>query len=153
MLGTLAKFLFSFAVITISSSYATSQELIPLNNWLELPNDAKEPTYPLVRCAAYYQATTNYIGTNNMSKEAAKSSLQTQTLLIFTATQARAKKTGGAAQDYTEQVIGDMDRISAMYAARMKNNYASSGQAFGKDTLHISDGQFCKWLTETLSKK
>ena len=88
-----------------------------------------------------------------MSKEAAKSSLQTQTLLIFTATQARAKKTGGAAQDYTEQVIGDMDRISAMYAARMKNNYASSGQAFGKDTLHISDGQFCKWLTETLSKK
>jgi len=94
----------------------------------------------------------DYIGTEKLSAEAVASSQKASALNAFAATKIRASNRGGSPKDYIDQVMADVFRIVSIYDARMRNNYAASGQAFGDDPLITSDAMICKELTETLAR-
>jgi hypothetical protein len=143
-----------FAVMISSGalvSVAVSQDLVPLEQVLKRPKDQLEPSYPFVRCAAYYKSLLDYIGAKNLSTETVANSHQAATLNGFAAAKLRASKRGGSPTDYVDQVMSDVGRIVSVYDARMRNNYAVSGQAFGGDPVITADGATCKALTEGLA--
>jgi hypothetical protein len=92
-----------------------------------------------------------YIGAKSLSDEAVASSRKASSLNAFAATKIRASNRGGIPNDYIDQVIGDVNRIVSIYDARMRKNYATSGQAFGDDPLITGDATICKELSETLA--
>jgi hypothetical protein len=132
---------------------AAGQELLPLEQLMKRPTDQLEASYPFVRCAAYYKGTIEYVGTTNLPSQAVADSHKASTLNAFAAVKIRAAKRGGSPNDYVDQVMDDVNRIVGAYQARMRRNYAMSGQAFGDDPLITSDATVCKALTETLAGK
>ena len=144
------------AVLAISGALtfeAAAQDLLPLEQLLKRPKDQMEASYPFVRCAAYYKSTVEYVGTQNLTNEAVANFHKASSLNALAAAKIRASKRGGTANDYVEQVVGDVNHIVSAYRIRMQKNYAASGQAFVDDALITGDAHVCKSLTETLAGK
>jgi hypothetical protein len=142
-----------FAISIVLTFEAAAQDLLPLEQLLKRPKDQIEASYPFVRCAAYYKSTVEYIGPQNLSKEVVENSHMAISLNAFAAARIRSSTRGGTANDYVDQVVGDVNQIVSAYHARMRRNYAASGQAFGDDALITGDANICKSLTETLARK
>ena len=131
-------------------SHAFGQSMLPLQSWLALPQDQKEPSYAFVRCAAYYKGMMQYIGTATLPKQAVDASVGASTKLAMAAVRIRAARQASPATQFVDPVMADIDRIANAYVARMKQNYAVSGQAFASDTLIRGDGEICKQVAEGL---
>ena len=102
-----------------------------------------------MRCAGYYKGTTQYIGSNNLNKNTLDLNIKATTTLAMAAARIRAAtKAGSYVNSFVDVVLADVDRIAAAYIARMKQNYAVSGQAVVSDVLLKSDALICKTLTE-----
>jgi hypothetical protein len=93
-----------------------------------------------------------YIGTKTLSDDAVANSHKASSLNAAAALRIRASNRGGNPNDYVDQLISDVQRIVEIYDARMRKNYALSGQAFGDDPLIIGDATACKLLTEAIAK-
>lgn len=62
------------------------------------------------------------------------------------ATEMRSSTLGDNAK---ESVYRDIRMISDLYLERYKSNYATTGQAFGNDSMWHSDTAICKLLLES----
>jgi hypothetical protein len=142
--------------LAISGAYvlsAIAQDFLPLDRLLKKPPDQLEPSYPFTRCAAYYKSMADYIGTKNLTDDVVANSHQASVLNAMAATKIRASRDAGSPNDYVDQVMNDVNRIANIYDSRMRQNYATSGQAFAGDQLFRNDAATCKQLTEAISQK
>jgi hypothetical protein len=57
----------------------------------------------------------------------------------------------GDPKDYSDAVLQEADGESKQYAARMRQNFEASGQAFQNDPVIVSDLKFCRELTGLLA--
>jgi hypothetical protein len=145
-----------FAVATLIGPLALTvkgQDLLPLEQLLKRTPDQVEPSYVFVRCAAYYKSMVDYIGTNNLPDDVVTSTHKAASLNAFAATKIRASNRGGSPNDYVNEVMNDVKLIVGIYDARMRENYARSGQAFARDELINGDAAVCHEFTETIAGK
>lgn len=143
----------SLLCMTLTLVQASSQEFLSLEQWMKRPFAEQEASYPFVRCAGLYEGTMNYIGTAAVGPEVSQQNTVAIIALSFAAMKIRSSKRGGEPEGYLDQVVSDRKRIAGVYEARMKQNYATTGQAFFDDPLIKSDLMLCKSLTESIMKR
>ena len=136
------------ATLCISPTDAAADELISLEELLK--QNQSEPSYPFVRCAAWYKSTAEHAGVVTLPKATVANAQKAIQLNALAAAKIRAAKRGGRPKDYVDQVTADIVAIAAIYEARMKKNYNLSGQALVSDQLMAGDGKVCKALSEDL---
>ena len=139
------------AVVLIVPAPATvGAELQGLQEWLSLPDDEREASYPFVRCAGLDLAVLAYAGTERLGEKTSQEYREMIVDLSLAAGILRADKTGGGPLDYQEKIRAERERISQLYVDRMYANYAATGQAIMNDSLIKSDLTLCKQITEKL---
>jgi hypothetical protein len=108
--------LFAATIVTgVLAHPVIAQELKPLEQLMKRPSDQFEPSYPFVRCAAYYKGTAEYMGAARLSSQHIENIQKSVTMNAFAAVKIRASKRGGNPNDYVDQVTDDVNRIVAVY--------------------------------------
>ena len=119
---------------------AFAQEMSPLS---ELIASGSEETYPLVRCAGLYLSGLEWAGEDRLGKDTSSQIKSTVAHIVDLAVEMRKKDLGNGAET---SVLRDVRNISDGYLVRYEANYASSGQAWGSDSLWQSDTDVCNLL-------
>ena len=135
------------AVLVASPSWA--QSLTPL---AELDSRNIESSYPLVRCAAFYLATTEWTGAERMGPKAFAASERTFKHLMAVAVLVRVKAGSGNVEQMIEVTNRDTRNIADLYRKRFEANYASDRASVGKRralAVRFKDLQnYCRWCGE-----
>lgn len=138
-----ATLLIAVTPLATSLSYpAHSQEMIPLEKALV----DSSPGYFPTRCAALFNALLAWIGEERMGEEKWISMNSAVTFLMEVAEAVIQENMKASPEAARNIVVRDTANIRDLYIERMKRNYAAQGQAFGRDSLFLSDLQLCKLL-------
>ena len=134
------------ACIAATAGPSAAQGLRPLAEAVET---AAHPYGP-ARCAGLYQAVMEWVGHDRMGAQAwATADTSRETMILFSAVIAQSIG-GGTFEAQLENTVRGVRNIADLYLARMEQNYASSGHAFGEDALIQADLMFCKSAVEAL---
>jgi hypothetical protein len=133
-------------------AYAQQSELIPLQQYLDLPADRQVLTYPLVRCAGMHLGLVTY-GIANKAPDQGESGVRTAYALLTVASLIRVHNNEGTQEEINQNVADSAKLVSNLYVQRLKDNYARIGQAFGSDPLVLSDLELCKVIAQTVVEK
>jgi hypothetical protein len=138
-----------FGAAFLPGAQVAAQSLRPL---LEVAPQA-EASYPLVRCAGLYWALKEWTGTNVLGPKAFAAYDDNIRNLMYFATLIRVGNTGGAFDAVSTNVARDTNNIVKLYLARIKANYAATGQGFGDDFLIRDDLELCTKIAETAAQR
>lgn len=139
----------SIAMLLGAGLPAMAAEMQPLEAWAAAPAAAQQPTYAPVRCAGLYLGLVAY-GGKSLNKQTIDGIVRSSTILTVSAMKMRAGKDGNP-KDHADAVLREADGESKLYAARMQQNFESSGQAFQNNPVIVSDLKFCRELTGLLA--
>ena len=118
-----------------------AQELAPLS---EILDGDFERSYPFVRCAAFYQASIEWAGTEQFDEVPLESTKTAISDLVLMSSLVRVEKTKADPEQLFEQSLRDVRNVADKYRARFEDNYASSGQAWMSDPVWECDNQLCQ---------
>ena len=107
-----------------------------------------EPSYPIVRCAAFYQASVEWAGTNALGEESVTQSKSAIENLIIVATTLRQRRSGGELEHVAEVLFRDVAMIKELYLNDFQQSYSRTGSAWDGNSLWESDLQSCKYVAE-----
>lgn len=139
------------AVLLVWPAWCSGLEPIPLTAWLELPDNERETSYILVRCAGLYLGMLNYAGTDRLGEEISGTYGDAVSRLSATALIVRQQQNPTAPiRDLVVGVARDRVAISNVYSDRMHTNYRARGQAFSQDVEIQSDLQVCQEVVHRL---
>ena len=124
---------------------ASAEPLTPL---LQVMEGDPEITYPFLRCAGFYQASTEWTGKDRAGPDIVAAIDQNIKNLLYVSILLRLKKSGGNPNEVSRVVLRDTRNIANLYLRRFENNYAETGHAWGKDELWLSDMEACKIVAE-----
>ena len=110
-----------------------------------------EINYVFERWAALHFAVLNYAGENRFPPEQATAAKDFISKLIALSVVERRKSSKASPEIVQDSVHQDVLRISEIYEARFRKNYAETGQAFMQDALVNADLDFCKYLGDELN--
>ena len=134
----------AITVAALAALPSWGQSLSPL---AELDGGKIESSYPLVRCAAFYLASTEWTGAERMGPKAFATFEQTFKHLMAVAVLARVKAGSGNVEQMIEVTNRDARNIADLYRKRSEANYATNGQAWGNDALWLSDSKHCQIIS------
>jgi hypothetical protein len=140
------------ALLTVPFSAVAQTGFVPLNEYLQLPTDRRVPSYPLVRCAAFYNGVVGYAGAR-MGDDVVKASREAATTLFGLAVLMRAQNERGQVDGIREETLKSFNLITDIYIDRMRRNFATRGEAFASDPLISGDMQLCKEIAEAASER
>ncbi|MCF3935026.1 hypothetical protein L1787_16600 [Acuticoccus sp. M5D2P5] len=131
------------------SSTASAQEFQPLSEYIERPPEDQVSSYIFERCAGLYQGILAYNPTR-MTDEVSERFEQSIAIVALVAVKLREKAsiTETPPDVLTNSTANDIVRIAEIYLDRIKNNYATTGQAFADDALITGDLDTCRQITE-----
>jgi hypothetical protein len=132
------KFKVALLLLGASACAAGAEELVPLADLIE---QGAEDTYPLIRCAAFHLATTEWIGSEAMGSEQFETLIGHASMLTVMAAAARAEKAKTNISDEADTAYGQARALADLYRARFDVNYIRTGHAFGRDPVWTSDLQ------------
>lgn len=148
------RHLTAFAVLSLSSlAPVHAQELRPLSEYAALPQERQSMSYFGVRCAGLYQGIWDYGGASLPSGMGETTQSSITILMRWAAVQrlqTQLDRTGALpdASAVSEQVMKEVILIADRYLARIEQNYTTTGEAWGSDTLIQSDMSLCGPLVE-----
>ncbi len=125
---------------------AKAQDLIPLKDYLSLPEDRIEISYAPVRCASLYYAINTYVGRHRMGAEAFNSAIANIETFSVIAVLSRMEQSGANQQVTSDAVNRDILAISNLYIERFHNNYRATGSALVSDPLIQGDFEICRFF-------
>src|SRR4051794_19298640 len=96
-------------------------ELIPLQQYLDLPADRRTPTYPIIRCAGMYSGLVTY-GVANSAPDKGRAEERTAHILTAAAIGIRVHNKEGTIDAISQDVIGSVNLVSNLYVQRLKDN-------------------------------
>ncbi|MEO1724151.1 MAG: hypothetical protein AAFR84_17330 [Pseudomonadota bacterium] len=132
---------------TLMAPSVSASELQPITG---AAVDGASETYPLERCAALHFSMLSYFGESTFDAEHVARVKGFVSSLIAMSVVARKTKTGASMGLVQEAVHSDVFAISQLYEARFKENYASTGQAFGSDPLIKADLSLCEGIAREM---
>ena len=148
----MSKFIISsMLAMTMSVVFAIeakAQDFVPLAQWLKQPEGKKNKIYAFERCAALNTAILAH-GEKNIDSQTVQSMDET---FLALAVMLSKKQNSSTLEANNNQVDADTTRVAKIYLDRLKNNYASTGLAFGNDELIKSDLTICKEVSDSLAK-
>lgn len=149
--------LFASSLFVVAPQDASAQELVPMSEWLALPEDEQEPSYALVRCAGLHAGLLFYLG------DGAEASLGADLLaaykdatddLLRLAAIVRAEQANLSwdSETVASSVLNDAFAIAEIYEERLRASYRTSGSAITSDTMVVEDLVLCGALAQTASE-
>lgn len=143
---TIGNWLLALALaIAAAPQAAAAEELLPLGQALA---DGRDQTYPLVRCAAFYQAAAEWARRDEGAEDAAPPMVEIVSGLVTVATAVRAAERSAGIAEVRPLVLADIRGIVGLYLQRFERNSAGGGRAFADDPLWREDSAICKALVE-----
>jgi hypothetical protein len=127
-------------------------DLIPLQQYLDLPADRRTPAYPMIRCAGIHSGLLAYGGAN-FTPDNARQAESAVTFLTSVAVFIRVRLEGGTVEALSRDVVNSVNLVSSLYAQRARDNYARTGEAFGSDPLILGDLELCRHIADDLMKR
>ena len=113
-------------------------------------SDNIEVTYPLVRCAAFNQASLEWAGSNRLGSYTVEIADQAIKTLVSVAVLIRMERSDGTVDAETQIALRDTRNIADLYLERFEATYARVGQAWEGDPVWVSDLETCAALVATL---
>lgn len=123
---------------------AVAQAFVPLADVIE----RAAPTYPLIRCAAYYAAMAGWSGPQRLGQEVYDALVRRATTLSAVAAMMTSDEAGLAPDQATDLTGQAMLDIMSLYRARFEANFAARGEVFVGDALIESDGNICSAVAQ-----
>lgn len=142
-------FIFTLTVGAISSP-TLAETLTPLS---EVMKGGPDRSYPLIRCAGFYQASTEWAGKKRVGSDFVASVDQIIKNLLTAAVLVRTEQGSGTTEHVARVVLRDTRNIADLYLTRFESNYASKGHAWSSDSLWVSDLGLCKAMAEQVQAK
>ncbi len=109
-----------------------------------------EQTYPLVRCAALYQSSIEWVGKDRIGEETFDSYDNSIRNLLAISIVLRSQTSAFDVENAQEITLLDTRTIADLYLERYRANYASTGNAWGTDAMWKDDLQICQTIVEGL---
>ena len=132
------------------ASAAQAAELKPLAEAIKSQDDI---SYPLVRCAAFYQATAEWAGSEQMGPiviaAVNRNVKNLLTLAIFT----RMANGKGERPEVTKTTHSETRTIAESYKERFEAEYERTGHAWGEDPLWNADAESCNSIVDRLGPR
>jgi hypothetical protein len=141
--------------------------LLPLSEYLSLPDDARHPSYTFIRCAGVMYGVVIYGGDNLPEEEHQQISRtieDTMFAAVVVGARTSAEQSDQSFADMAEselaeladQVKSQVVALAEFYSSRMELNYLQQGQAYAQDPLITGDLTICKeyyLLAQEISNK
>jgi len=134
-------------VALVNPNPATAQTMQPLSEILAVEY---EQTYPLIRCAAFYQSSIEWAGKKRIGQTTFERYNDAIKNLLALSVFLRSQKSKINIENAQEITLRDTRKISDLYLKRYKINYATTGQAWGSDTMWKGDLQICQKMATSL---
>ena len=140
-LGLALVFAASGPLLAQSSS---AEGLRPLDDTV---TDRTETSYPIIRCAAFYNSLIEWAGqqldeqTFDVSKSAAES-------LLFVGVLLRSGKSADSIEHLSEVVMQDTSQITDLYLENFRRSYAATGNAWEGNSVWERDLETCEPIAQ-----
>src|ERR1044071_4440742 len=105
------------AVLSAAIDARAQSDLIPLQQYLDLPADRRNPAYPFIRCAGLHSGLLAYGGANFLP-ENVRQAENTVSLLVKVAVLVRVRLEGGTVEAVSQDVTSSVSIVSDLYAQR-----------------------------------
>ena len=130
-------------ILHMSVLIATAQEFISLE---KATKSGANPLYVLERCSSLNFSILKWAGEAQLNRDGVDvfTKMSEEFFAMKTMALAFYKKKGLSESDAVEALNRNTKKIEEIYIARFKENYANTGQAFGNDTVVMSDRKFCE---------
>jgi xylose isomerase len=135
------------SVVQANAQAVTVQQFRALS---EVISGNYEQTYPLVRCAALFQSSIEWAGTDRFGQKTFDRFEGSIKNLLAIATVVRSQTNGTEIDRSLEITLLDTRTISDLYIERYRASYASTGQAWGADEMWQGDLEICNKIAADL---
>ena len=111
-----------------------------------------EPSYPLVRCAAFYLANIEWAG-QALDEDVFEESKTLMGDLLLASVLVRSKRAGAESEGLehlAQTANADTRQIADLYLENYRRNYAATGTAWQGNTVWESDAVTCRELAENV---
>lgn len=132
------------AVVLAAVSNASAQDMAPLSDYLAQPDDHRVTAYPYERCAGLYMALGNLA--ENATEPVGMPEQFVKVALALTRRGALERLRTSPGTDSEAASDGALKAVSLVmerYQTRMIDNYATTGDHFGRDALITGDLRSC----------
>lgn len=122
---------------------AVAQDLRPISEYLLLPEDRKESTYPILRCMGLFRGMFYYGGMNFSEQETLRTQLSIESMGLNALFLRQEKHPEMNLNQLATQIGKEVEDMTVIYSERMKSNFSSTGEAWGSDATIIGDFEAC----------